>query len=176
MELQILTNLVDVKKMYQMVVTSTVSTTNSATNSINVYSFNLYFIKDEIIEPRSSLTIDLGIQCILKKLNNSLKLKTTQLYTYEPFWIIPNKFITKTPLVSQNSPNLIEPNLTSFLREPNLTSFSRETVNGVNDPIIVSLFNNSDKPYKITTGMSLFKLVVCNDRINKINLTLIQVR
>ncbi len=163
MELQILTNLVDVKKMYQMVVTSTSSTT------INVYSFNLYFIKDEIIEPRSSLTIDLGIQCILKKLNNSLKLKTTQLYTYEPFWIIPNKFITKTPLLSQNSPNLIEPNDTSITRE---TVNGVNGVNGVNNPIIVSLFNNSDKPYKITTGMSLFKLVVCGsgDKINKINL------
>jgi hypothetical protein len=159
MELQILTNLVDVKKMYQMIVTSTTSNINST--SSNIYSFNLYFIKDEIIEPRSCLTIDLGIQCILKKLNNSLKLKTTQLYTYEPFWIIPNKFITKTPLISQNSPNLIE---------PNVTSFSCETINGVNESIIVSLFNNSDKPYKITTGMSLFKLVVCNDRINKINL------
>jgi hypothetical protein len=171
MELQILTNLVDIKKMYQMIVTSTTSnTSNINSTSSNIYSFNLYFIKDEIIEPRSCLTIDLGIQCILKKLNNSLKLKTTQLYTYEPFWIIPNKFITKTPLISQNSPNLIEPNVTSFSCEPNVTSFSRETVNGVKDPIIVSLFNNSDKPYKITTGMSLFKLVVCNDKINKINL------
>lgn len=147
MELQILTNLVDVKKMYEMVITS---------NTSNIYSFNLYFIKDEIIQPRSTLTIDLGIKCVLKKINNSLKLKTTQLYTYEPFWIIPNKFITKTPLLSQNSPNLIEPN----------------EMTGVNETIIVSLFNNSDNPYKITTGMSLFKLVVCGgaDRINKINL------
>jgi hypothetical protein len=138
MELHIFTNNENIIQMYEMVNT-------------NGYSFNLYFIKDEIIEPRSILDIDLGIQCTLKKFNNSIK--SMQLYTYEPFWIIPNKFITKTPLISQNSPNLVEPQ-----------------ENGTN--LIISLFNNSDKPYKITTGMSLFKIVTCSGdhKINKINL------
>ena len=143
MELHISTKNDHVKKMYEMV-----------KNISSMYSFNLYFIKDEIIEPRSISNIDLGIFCILKKFNNAIKLKSTQLYINEPFWIIPNKFITKTPLLSQNSPNLIEPN------------------EGPTDPenLIVSLFNNSDKPYKITTGMSLFKIVYCSssDKINKI--------
>lgn len=140
MELQISTKNNNVKQMYNMV-----------KMNVGLYSFNLYFIKDEIIEPRSILDIDLGIQCVLKKLNNSIKLKSTQLYTYEPFWLIPNKFITKTPLISQNSPNLIEPN-------------------EVNENLFVSLFNNSDKSYKITTGMSLFKIVSYNNKINKLNL------
>lgn len=147
MELQILTENEDVKKMYQMVLTE---------KSSKTYSFNLYFIKDEIIQPRTNLEIDLGIQCNLKKFSNAIKLKTNQLYTYQPFWLIPNKYITKTPLISQNSPILSEPNSS----EPNSSDFN----------LIVCLFNNSDNPYKITTGMSLFKIVSCNDIINKINL------
>lgn len=130
--------------MYEIVINSNNS----------VYSFNLYFIKDEIIQPRSILDIDLGIQCKLKKFSNAIKLKTNQLYSYEPFWLIPNKYITKTPLISQNSPNLIEPT---------------EGTEGT-EKLVVSLFNNSDKPYKITTGMSLFKIVSCNEKINKISL------
>lgn len=142
MELQILTENEHVKKMYQMVLTEKIS---------NIYSFNLYFIKDEIIQPRTNLEIDLGIKCKLKKFSNAIKLKSNQLYTYQPFWLIPNKYITKTPLISQNSP---------ILNEPNSNEFN----------LIVCLFNNSDNPYKITTGMSLFKIVSCNDIINKINL------
>lgn len=162
MELQILTNSINVKQMYEKV-----------SNSNQIYSFNLYFVKNEIIPPRSILDIDLGIQCVLKKINTSLKLKTIHLYTYEPFWIIPNKFITKTPLISQNSPNLIEPS--SITAGTELIEVNeRSEVKQVNkiEPLIVSLFNNSDKPYKITTGMSLFKIAICGNGsfINKITL------
>lgn len=112
------------------------------------YSFNIYFIKDEMVYPNKCIELDLKISCNLKKLNTSLKLKTQQLYTNEPFWVIPNIYITKTPLIPQNVPMYIEP-------ENNSGS------------IKVSVFNHSNKEFPIKTGMSLFK-IVAGDIINKV--------
>lgn len=129
MDLIIQTDQENVYKMYKDITTNT-----------KCHYFNIYFVKDEMVYPNKCIELDLKISCNLKKLNTGLKLKTQQLYTNEPFWVIPNTYISKTPLIPQNTPMYIEPE-------------------NVSDSIKVNVFNYSNKEFPIKTGMSLFKIV-----------------
>jgi hypothetical protein len=131
---------VELKKIYEL--------TNELTK-VSKNSFNLYFKDTQSIKANSTLEIDLGITCILRGFNTNIILKSTALYKNEPYWIICNEYIGKTPLIAKNAPIFVEGD-------------------SEGETIKIVLYNHSGTEYKINKGMSLFKIINFTSKINKI--------
>lgn len=132
MELHITPKNGDIGDMYTKLIMS-------ETETETPLGFNLFFVNDQIVPPNQKMYIDLEIKCSLRTLNDSVKIKSMQLFVNKNFWIIPNDFLARTTLLSVTNPLPIK---------------SDENKN-----IIVCVYNYSVVPYTIKKGLQLFQLI-----------------
>lgn len=95
--------------------------------------FDLYCIKETVVQPWEVETIESGIAC-------RLFMRPYEDTTYDPsgYYLYPRSSISKTPLVFANSVGIID--------------------HGYTGQIMAKVRNLSNKPYVVSEGTSLFQL------------------
>ena len=119
-------------------------------NFIASNNFNLFCIDEIIVNGGKSIEIDLGVNIILKELSKNLSLS---LYKNKAFWIIPTDYLSKTTLLSVNSPIIVNNNETTQI-------------------IKIKLYNYGTSSFTIKRGHQFFQIVSPDlSIINKVIIT-----